>query len=222
MMGALAKVYDPTGEHATDPLAWPYRAGADDLAGLPPHVISVNQLDPLRDEGLAYYRKLLDAGVSAVSRTVNGTCHAGDCIFSERHARRVPGDDPRHQGLRRLALRQGSPRPTDPVGPSRAFMAPRVRAMATLDDVARIALDLPEAVEAEQRMGRTWSVRGKTFAWERPFSKADLKRFAERAGSRRCRSWRCGSTTSPRRRSCWPPATRASSRSPTSTASPRS
>ena len=26
MMGALAKVYDPTGEHATDPLAWPYHA----------------------------------------------------------------------------------------------------------------------------------------------------------------------------------------------------
>ena len=59
----------------------PLHAGADDLRGLPPHVISVNQLDPLRDEGLAYYRKLLDAGVSAVSRTVNGTCHAGDCIF---------------------------------------------------------------------------------------------------------------------------------------------
>ena len=57
-------------------------AGADDLAGLPPHVISVNQLDPLRDEGLAYFRKLLDAGVSVVSRTVNGTCHAGDLIFA--------------------------------------------------------------------------------------------------------------------------------------------
>jgi acetyl esterase len=81
MMGALAKVYDPTGENATNPLAWPYFANAGDLRGLPPHVISVNQLDPLRDEGLAYFRKLLDAGVSAVSRTVNGTCHAGDLIF---------------------------------------------------------------------------------------------------------------------------------------------
>ncbi|MGD9704529.1 MAG: alpha/beta hydrolase fold domain-containing protein [Acidimicrobiia bacterium] len=81
MMGALAKVYDPGGEHAADPLAWPFYATADDLVGLPPHVISVNQLDPLRDEGLDYYRKLLDAGVSAVSRTVNGTCHAGDLIF---------------------------------------------------------------------------------------------------------------------------------------------
>lgn len=80
-MSAMSKVYDPTRANATNPLAWPYFASTSDLEGLPPHVISVNQLDPLRDEGLAYYRKLLDAGVSAVSRTVNGTCHAGDCIF---------------------------------------------------------------------------------------------------------------------------------------------
>jgi acetyl esterase/lipase len=81
MAGALVKAYDPTGEHDRDPLAWPLRASRSELVGLPPHVISVNQLDPLRDEGLAYFVKLLDAGVSAISRTVNGTCHAGDCLF---------------------------------------------------------------------------------------------------------------------------------------------
>lgn len=81
MMGALARVYDPDGTNATNPMAWPYHASPADLVGMPPHVVSVNELDPLRDEGLAYYRKLLAAGVSASSRTVNGTCHAGDCLF---------------------------------------------------------------------------------------------------------------------------------------------
>lgn len=81
MLGPLAHLYDPSGESATDSLAWPYHAPVSELAGLPPHVISVNELDPLRDEGLAYFRKLLAAGVPAVSRTVNGTCHAGDLLF---------------------------------------------------------------------------------------------------------------------------------------------
>jgi acetyl esterase/lipase len=81
MMAPLARAYDPTGDNTTNPLAWPYHAAVEELSGLPPHVISVNELDPLRDEGLAYYRKLTAAGVSATSRTVNGTCHAGDAIF---------------------------------------------------------------------------------------------------------------------------------------------
>jgi len=83
MMGSMVRMYSPDGADDTNPLAWPYHATVEDLAGLPPHVISVNELDPLRDEGLAYFRKLLAAGVSASSRTVNGTVHAGDCLFRD-------------------------------------------------------------------------------------------------------------------------------------------
>jgi acetyl esterase len=78
MMGAL---YDPLAAHATDALCWPYHAGDADLVGLPPHVISVNELDPLRDEGQSYQRRLVRNGVSAVGRVVAGTVHAGDVFF---------------------------------------------------------------------------------------------------------------------------------------------
>ena len=51
--------------------------------------------------------------------------------------------------------------------------------MATIDDVASMATELPEVTEGERRGNLTWYVRGKGFAWERPFSKADIKRFGD-------------------------------------------
>lgn len=76
-----AASYDPVGVHRKNPLCWPLEASLDDLRALPPHVISVNELDPLRDEGLQFFERLVLAGVEARQRLVRGTCHAGDCNF---------------------------------------------------------------------------------------------------------------------------------------------
>lgn len=61
---------------AKDPLAWPLFASEEDVKGLVPTVISVNECDPLRDEGIEFYRLLLKAGVTARCRQVMGTSHA--------------------------------------------------------------------------------------------------------------------------------------------------
>ncbi|MCP5165794.1 MAG: alpha/beta hydrolase [Pseudomonadales bacterium] len=58
-----------------NPLAWPGFATVEELRGLVPTVISVNECDPLRDEGIEFYRKLLQAGVPARCRQVMGTTH---------------------------------------------------------------------------------------------------------------------------------------------------
>lgn len=78
LLGAFAKVYAPEPDDARNPLAWPHFATLDDLTGLPPHALSLYELDPLRDEGVAYYRKLLAAGVPAQCRTLNGIFHAAE------------------------------------------------------------------------------------------------------------------------------------------------
>jgi hypothetical protein len=53
--------------------------------------------------------------------------------------------------------------------------------MATFDDVVALVAALPEVTEGVRYGNHTWFVRGKGFAWERPFSKADIKRFGDTA-----------------------------------------
>jgi hypothetical protein len=51
--------------------------------------------------------------------------------------------------------------------------------MPTLDDAAHMAMALPEVTEGLKWHNRTWMVAGKGFVWERPLSKADVKRFGD-------------------------------------------
>ncbi len=60
--------------------------GRRTLVGLPPHVISVDELDPShppRYGGRAYYRKPAGAGVSVVARSVHGTLHGCDLAMPD-------------------------------------------------------------------------------------------------------------------------------------------
>ena len=78
MCTLTAHYYTPTEEGKINPLAWPYHASPADLEGLPPHVITVAELDMLRDEGIAYARKLRHAGVDVVCTTNIGAVHAAE------------------------------------------------------------------------------------------------------------------------------------------------
>ncbi|MFN2466408.1 MAG: hypothetical protein ABR598_09120 [Candidatus Dormibacteria bacterium] len=51
--------------------------------------------------------------------------------------------------------------------------------MLSLEEVARIASALPGVTEGQQHGNRAWFVGDKAFAWERPYSKADIRRFGE-------------------------------------------
>jgi acetyl esterase/lipase len=67
--------YLPDAEKRSEITASPLRASLEELAGLPPAFLIVDENDVLRDEGEAYARKLTEAGVRTVSVRYNGTVH---------------------------------------------------------------------------------------------------------------------------------------------------
>jgi acetyl esterase/lipase len=77
--GSHPHMYGAVGAYERrDPCAWPAFATEEDLRGLPRTFVLLNECDPLRDEGIAFYRKCLAAGVSTQCRIVAGSIHAAE------------------------------------------------------------------------------------------------------------------------------------------------
>jgi acetyl esterase len=67
--------YAPDVERRSEPFASPLRAGDDQLAGLPPAYLIVDEADVLRDEGEAYAARLRAAGVAVTTVRYDGITH---------------------------------------------------------------------------------------------------------------------------------------------------
>jgi len=67
--------YLADGASRSDLLVSPLQATLDDLEGLPPALVIVDENDVLRDQGEAYADKLREAGVPTTSVRFNGTIH---------------------------------------------------------------------------------------------------------------------------------------------------
>jgi acetyl esterase len=67
--------YLPDVDKRKEPTASPLQASIEQLNGLPPALVIVDENEVLRDEGEAYARKLGQAGVEVTSLRYNGTIH---------------------------------------------------------------------------------------------------------------------------------------------------
>lgn len=65
---------------------------ARDLTGLPPAFVSVMQFDPLRDEGIEYARRLMQAGVPTELHAYPRTFHGSNMITEAEVSRRGTAD----------------------------------------------------------------------------------------------------------------------------------
>lgn len=72
--------------------AAPARATPADLVGLPPAYVSTMEFDPLRDEGILYALRLLQAGVPVELHSFPGTFHGSALITDATISRRVAAE----------------------------------------------------------------------------------------------------------------------------------
>ena len=87
-------------ESRQDVLAFPLRASLEQLTGLPAATIIVAENDLLRDEGEAYGRRLIEAGVPVATTRFNGTIH--DFVMLNPLAASEPARAAIAQGAARL------------------------------------------------------------------------------------------------------------------------
>jgi len=83
--------YLPEVERRSEPYASPLRASEEQLAGLPPAFVIVDEADVLRDEGEAYAARLRAAGVAVTTVRYDGITHDFMMLnpLSETHATRA-------------------------------------------------------------------------------------------------------------------------------------
>jgi acetyl esterase/lipase len=83
--------YAPDLERRAEPYASPLRASDEQLAGLPPALVIVDEADVLRDEGEAYAARLRRAGVAVTTVRYDGITHDFMMLnpLSDTHATRA-------------------------------------------------------------------------------------------------------------------------------------
>jgi acetyl esterase/lipase len=83
--------YAPDPDRRAEPYASPLRASDEQLAGLPPALVIVDEADVLRDEGEAYGARLRAAGVAVTTVRYDGITHDFMMLnpLSDTHATRA-------------------------------------------------------------------------------------------------------------------------------------